>query len=306
MQKISFGDKEYVKASEIAKRFKYTQDYVGQLCRGKKVEARLVGRTWYVVPESVTSYRKTKHKTQKAVTAATKQVSNRASKNKIAVVPVIRGKTAKILRAADTAIRTPTSKTTIVSTKYSQDTTAHIPIVTTKAVTLTVPEVVELRSDVLIKKAPLPKRIKVVPHSKKKTVLQAEKVPEIILSAKLEVGDGFEEMAANNAANSSQQSTITAVPTVRELKQVEQSKQEQTGFRINPATQQAREPKLLQKKQKSSKIAIIRDWMIVAIGVVCAIGILAASSSIIVGTERITSTNFSLNQVVNIVVSFLQ
>lgn len=53
MEVISIDGVEYLKASTAAKRFKYTADYIGQLCRGRKVDAKLIGRTWYVNPLSL-------------------------------------------------------------------------------------------------------------------------------------------------------------------------------------------------------------------------------------------------------------
>jgi len=86
-----------MKASEIAKQFSYTADYVGQLCRAKKVDARLVGRTWYVNPTSVQEHKAAKyndttsedtsdHSTPVAITRSTK-----------AVPPVVKNKTVKSL-----------------------------------------------------------------------------------------------------------------------------------------------------------------------------------------------------------------
>ena len=48
MDVLVLKGKEYVKASVAAKRAGYTADYVGQLCRAGKVDAQLVGRSWYV------------------------------------------------------------------------------------------------------------------------------------------------------------------------------------------------------------------------------------------------------------------
>lgn len=61
MDKVVLDGIEYVRASVIAKRFRYTADYVGQLCRSKKVDARLVGRSWYVNPLSMDEYRAGRH-----------------------------------------------------------------------------------------------------------------------------------------------------------------------------------------------------------------------------------------------------
>lgn len=48
MDTITYEGVAYVKASVLAKRFRYTADYIGQLCRSGKIDARLVGRSWYV------------------------------------------------------------------------------------------------------------------------------------------------------------------------------------------------------------------------------------------------------------------
>lgn len=52
---------EYLKASVAAKQFGYTSDYVGQLCRGGKVRARLIGRAWFVDPSSIEEYQQGKY-----------------------------------------------------------------------------------------------------------------------------------------------------------------------------------------------------------------------------------------------------
>jgi hypothetical protein len=47
----------YVKASILAKRHRYTTDYIGQLCRQNKVDAQLVGRAWYVNEHSLLNHK---------------------------------------------------------------------------------------------------------------------------------------------------------------------------------------------------------------------------------------------------------
>lgn len=61
MDTVIFDGVEYTKASVAAKILRYTSDYLGQLCRGKKIDARLVGRTWFVNLESVHEHKKTKY-----------------------------------------------------------------------------------------------------------------------------------------------------------------------------------------------------------------------------------------------------
>lgn len=62
-----FDGVEYVKASVAAKQFRYTSDYIGQLCRGKKIDARLVGRTWFVNLDSIKDHKRSRHKQKSAV-----------------------------------------------------------------------------------------------------------------------------------------------------------------------------------------------------------------------------------------------
>ena len=79
MDVLNVGEKKYIKATTLAKRFAYTADYIGQLCRLGKVEAQLVGRSWYVEEESLKShkndrYRTTQVKSLKSIREASKQV----------------------------------------------------------------------------------------------------------------------------------------------------------------------------------------------------------------------------------------
>jgi hypothetical protein len=72
MDVLTVGGKSYVKASVLAQELGYTADYIGQLCRGEKVDAQLVGRSWYVERDSIqghksTRYRSTQVKTRKAI-----------------------------------------------------------------------------------------------------------------------------------------------------------------------------------------------------------------------------------------------
>ncbi len=62
MEILSIDGKSFVKASRLAKEFGYTSDYIGQLCRADKVDAQLVGRSWYVDRESLQSHKDGKYK----------------------------------------------------------------------------------------------------------------------------------------------------------------------------------------------------------------------------------------------------
>lgn len=57
MDEITIGDKIYISSKQAAKITGYAKDYVGQLCREGRVEARLVGRNWYVLDSSIREHR---------------------------------------------------------------------------------------------------------------------------------------------------------------------------------------------------------------------------------------------------------
>jgi hypothetical protein len=57
MEVLILDGKSYVKASKAAKELGYATDYVGQLCRGGKVDAHLIGRTWYVNKEELSTHK---------------------------------------------------------------------------------------------------------------------------------------------------------------------------------------------------------------------------------------------------------
>lgn len=56
MDKVTLDGKTYEKSAVVAKRYGYTPDYLGQLSRAEKVDAQLVGRSWYVHAPSVEAY----------------------------------------------------------------------------------------------------------------------------------------------------------------------------------------------------------------------------------------------------------
>lgn len=61
MNTVTIDGIEYIKASVLAKKLNYTSDYIGQLCRSNKVDAHLVGRTWYVHQASLNNHKDTRY-----------------------------------------------------------------------------------------------------------------------------------------------------------------------------------------------------------------------------------------------------
>lgn len=57
MEVLVLDGKSYVKASKAARDLGYATDYVGQLCRSGQVDAHLIGRTWYVNRDELSTHR---------------------------------------------------------------------------------------------------------------------------------------------------------------------------------------------------------------------------------------------------------
>lgn len=57
MDELTIGNKTYISSKRAAQITGYAKDYVGQLCREGRVEARLVGRSWYVLEDAIRAHR---------------------------------------------------------------------------------------------------------------------------------------------------------------------------------------------------------------------------------------------------------
>jgi hypothetical protein len=98
MDTVDVNGVSYEKASLLAKEFKYTSDYIGQLCRAKKVEAQLIGRTWYVNRSSLENHRATKYgKNKNPLDEKTFEYSVKINKSRIDVEPFLKRNVAKMI-----------------------------------------------------------------------------------------------------------------------------------------------------------------------------------------------------------------
>ena len=50
-------DNNYISAKRVQELFGYTSDYVGQLCRSGKIEAKMIGRSWFVTEKSIINHK---------------------------------------------------------------------------------------------------------------------------------------------------------------------------------------------------------------------------------------------------------
>ena len=180
MEAVIFDGKEYIKASVLAKKFRYTADYLGQLCRGKKVDARLVGRAWYINLESLNQHRDSRYKTvvvKNDETPVTVSITKKQSKNylsRIEVEPILKKKTVSIFKSKDGTLSE-------FPVKYENDDYSLIPRVNRAAVSKNIP----------INPAGAEK-LKIHKDGNVTTDFKPEDLPEVFLRGTLRV-DGLEE-----------------------------------------------------------------------------------------------------------------
>lgn len=183
MDTVVLDGVQYVKASAAAKQFRYTSDYVGQLCRSKKIDARLVGRTWFVNPDSLSAYKKQKHEKSSTASSDTETKHNTADHTesktgKTSVEPVVGAKTAK--HAVQSAPTKP-NETRSLKVQYEADEEELFPT---------------------IRKRQPPKRLQIEYADSKKvkidrnrtrtTQFRPDELPDVALSGKLDVSTATE------------------------------------------------------------------------------------------------------------------
>lgn len=182
METVSFDNVNYVKASAAAKQFGYTSDYIGQLCRAKKISAMLVGRTWFVNLDSIKQYRKSKKtkatKSKKSHAGLVDKSLNLKSERKH-VPPVLKKRTAKILTNAKSTSRS----TRTLKVSYDKDEESLIPKLNTHIVQTTR----DKEPDLVTEAAEESTRLQVKPYQKKETAFVSDDLPEIALSGKLKI-----------------------------------------------------------------------------------------------------------------------
>ncbi len=81
METILDNGVTYVKATALAKKYRYTTDYIGQLCRSGKVDAKLIGRAWFVSEASLVSHKNDRYSAARSAEIAINKslVSDRES-----------------------------------------------------------------------------------------------------------------------------------------------------------------------------------------------------------------------------------
>ncbi len=200
MDAVIFDGKEYLKASIVAERFNYTQDYVGQLCRGKKVDARLVGRAWYINLDSLQTHKKARYKEKRPENVFKTDIPAPPPKylSRIDVEPVLKKKTVKLMRNVGDTLSE-------FAVKYESDDHSLIPHINRDSVNHAV--------------AVLPAEAEELDISNSKeavkvTNFKADPLPEVYLKGKLRVNGLPEDLEEELKADIEPQAHVVS-PTIK-------------------------------------------------------------------------------------------
>lgn len=239
MEVVVIDGVDYVKASQAAKRFKYTSDYIGQLCRGKKIDAKLIGRTWYVNPLSLTS-----HKTGRYSKSGSdeKTISNKEESSlvKINVEPVPRRDTIKILSDSNKLDSNFAKRIDWKPVKYEADASDLLP-------NLKMVDGSESKINVDIAES---ERL-VVKEINKPTKLVADQLPTVSLAGSLKVfsiDDDFEEQDFDNTPKN-----IDISKEIEALDEVSHTKKDLRGIKLNLNSSEKNQKIIKEKEIPESK-----------------------------------------------------
>jgi hypothetical protein len=136
METVSVDGVIYTKASSLARKFRYTPDYIGQLCRAGKADCQLVGRSWYVSESSLIQYKDTRYRDKSTRgNEITSFLKSKTSTEITSVYPRLKRTTAKQLHVHPVAVHEVGGNTI----KYFADETESLPLLRAKDI-VTAPE----------------------------------------------------------------------------------------------------------------------------------------------------------------------
>jgi hypothetical protein len=179
MDSVNFDGVEYVKAKTLAKRFRYTSDYLGQLCRAKKVDARLVGRSWFVNVDSLEEHRRGKYKTTPIQKLEESDIASEIYVERKLIPPVIQNKTFKTMIGKVSSLSPdPLAHTKRLRVSYERDESNLLPTIIKKATPP--PKIIRIEQVEA-------KKIAINREGERTTNFKATALPEIALEGHLKV-----------------------------------------------------------------------------------------------------------------------
>jgi hypothetical protein len=177
METVVIANKTYVKAAHLAKQFRYTTDYIGQLCRADKVDCQLVGRSWFVTEASLLAHKDARYKENRSTEITNKVIVTMADEPE-KVYPRLQKKTARNLTAVHRF-----SDGARLESKYFADEEPLVPVVR-RRITPVIPALSQEKHVVSPEK---PSKVKVFIAEKPKQKLNFTDIPAVSLHGELSV-----------------------------------------------------------------------------------------------------------------------
>lgn len=78
-------DKNYISARRVQELFGYSSDYVGQLCRSGKIEAKMIGRSWFVTEKSIIDHKLSVNESAKDKNREKRKLAKKIYKDSVAI-----------------------------------------------------------------------------------------------------------------------------------------------------------------------------------------------------------------------------
>ncbi len=183
MDTINYEGTVYTKASVLAKRFRYTSDYIGQLCRSGKIDSRLVGRSWYVNEAALIAHKESKYKPIRGNEITTDINISRTDypiEEKVEVRPRLARVTAKMVQSQPSSTKHFALRLASVPVRYEPDESELLPQpVVNKRI-----EPVVQKIDILPAEA---KKLRITITDKPTTRLDFTPLPEVQLTGMVNV-----------------------------------------------------------------------------------------------------------------------
>jgi len=292
MESVVFDGVEYVKASAVAKKFKYTSDYIGQLCRAKKVDARLVGRTWFVNPESIIDHKETKHgKRTPEKKSPHSEIASKSKPVSIKVEQTLTSKTAKNV-AEHSRSSNKITASRLVKISYEQDEESLIPAINTASSTARN----QTKSKTVQVEVAKAKKIKITAGAKKPTAFRADPLPDVALSGKLSVSS-YEKPNVSPAEEietpqlSNEPTKKFSRITVKNDPVPVEDVLEEVVSEVKEANQPAAfTPQLIAGRSKSpSRLVLLSPLLATTVAALVALAVFTASSQAIVSSTESSS-----------------
>ena len=184
METISHDGTVFTKATVLAKKYRYTTDYIGQLCRAGKVESKLIGRAWFVSEEALLKHKTDRYSVTRLpeIIINSRLVSEKSPSLSVSrsILPVLSKTTHRSLPTEQhLVIHHDKNSSTRIAT-YHQDFGALEPTTHAKTLVTKIPKAITQVAEVS-------KNIPIILGEKAKHTLTFEPLPEVSLQGNLAI-----------------------------------------------------------------------------------------------------------------------